>query len=315
MQITQRIDVHTHFVPPFWAKELPFHGGDKSGTVVPDWSPDRSLAFMDSQGITTSILSLTAPSVTAWPKLKRRAMARRVNEYAAELVSKRPERFGSFATLTLPDVDGAHRELEYALDTLKADGIILLSNYNGKYLGDPTFESLWAELSRREAVVFIHPGLPRILHATGVAGPLVDYPFDTTRTATQLVLNLVNRDQKARIILSHAGGFLPYVSHRISELSRAFRPELPGPSEILAALRSFYFDTALSSSAAALPSLIAFAGSERILYGSDFPYAPAQVGIAFNEKLDAYDGLSEHEHRLVAYGNAASLFPRLSGLT
>jgi aminocarboxymuconate-semialdehyde decarboxylase len=91
-----------------------------------------------------------------------------------------------------------------------------------------------------------------------------------------------------------------------------FRPDLPEPPEILASLRSFYFDTALSSSPAALPSLVAFAGSERILYGSDFPYAPARVGIAFNEKLDAYNGLSEHEQRLVSYVNAASLFPRLS---
>jgi predicted TIM-barrel fold metal-dependent hydrolase len=270
---------------------------------------------MDSQGIATSILSLTAPSVAAWPKLKRRAMARRVNEYTAELVAKRSDRFGHFATLTLPDLDGAHTELEYALDTLHADGVILLSNYGGKYLGDPAFESLWRELSSRKAVVFIHPGLPKISHAMGVAEPLVDYPFDTTRSAVQLVLNgVVNQHQKAHIILSHAGGFLPYISHRIAELSHVFRPEVPEPAEILTDLHRFYFDTALSSSPAALPSLIAFAGSERVLYGSDFPYAPAQVGSAFSRKLDAYEGLSEGERCAIAYGNALPLFPRLHPL-
>jgi aminocarboxymuconate-semialdehyde decarboxylase len=315
MSSEQRIDVHTHVIPPFWAQELPNHGGDASGTVIPDWTPDRAIAFMDAHGIATSILSLTAPSVAAWPKLKRRTMARRVNEYTAGLVAKRPDRFGHFATLTLPDVDGAHAELEYVLDTLHADGVILLSNYAGKYLGDPAFDSLWSELSRREAVVFIHPGLPKISHASGVAGPLVDYPFDTTRSATQLVLNgVVNRYPKARIILSHAGGFLPYISHRIAELSYVFRPEVPRPSEILADLQRFYFDTALSSSPAALPSLIAFAGRERILYGSDFPYAPEPVGAAFNKKLDVYEGLSDDEQSAIAYRNALPLFPRLAPL-
>jgi predicted TIM-barrel fold metal-dependent hydrolase len=312
MGTSLRIDVHTHVVPPFWAKSLAYYGGDASGTVLPDWSPDRTIAFMDSQGIATSILSLTAPSVAAWPKLKRRVMTRRVNEYTAELVAKRPDRFGHFATLTLPDIEGAHKEMEYALDTLHADGVILLSNYGGKYLGDPTFESLWCELSRREAVVFVHPGLPKITHAIGVAGPLVDYPFDTTRSAVQLVLNgVVNQYQKARVILSHAGGFLPYISHRIAELSHVFRQEVPEPEVILADLQRFYFDTALSSSSAALPSLLAFADAGRVLYGSDYPYAPEHVGTAFNKKLDAYDALSEGEQQAVAYRNALPLFPRL----
>ena len=118
MSAAHRIDVHQHVVPPFWAKALPDHGGDPSGTVTPQWSPESAIDFMDSQEIATGILSLTAPSVVRWYKSQRREMARRVNEYTAELVAKRPDRFGNFATLPLPDVDGALRELEYALDTL-----------------------------------------------------------------------------------------------------------------------------------------------------------------------------------------------------
>ena len=189
MSAPHRIDVHQHAVPPFWAKALPTHGGDPSGMVVPQWSPESAIAFMDSQQIATGILSLTAPSVVRWDKGERREMARRVNEYTADLVAKRPDRFGNFATLPVPDVDGALRELEHALDTLRADGVILLANYAGKYLGDTAFEPLWAELDRRQAVVFVHPGQPPLPTAAGVAGPLVDYPFDTTRTAVQLVLN------------------------------------------------------------------------------------------------------------------------------
>src|ERR1700736_2898347 len=144
MSAPHRIDVHQHVVPPFYAKALPAHGGDPSGTITPQWSPESAINFMDSQEIATGILSLTAPSVVCWNKSERREMARRVNEYTADLVAKRPDRFGNFATLPLPDVDSALLELEYALDTLQADGVILLGNYGEKYLGDPTIEPLWA---------------------------------------------------------------------------------------------------------------------------------------------------------------------------
>ena len=310
MSTTLRIDVHQHVVPPFWAKEL---RTDPAGTVIPPWSAESAIDSMDSQEIATGILSLAAPSVIRWNKNERRKMARRVNEYTADLVAKQPDRFGNFATLPLPDVDGALRELEHALDTLRADGVILLANYAGKYLGDAGFEPLWAELDRRQAVVFVHPGQPPLPTAAGVAGPLVDYPFDTTRTAVQVVLNgIVDRYPGARIILAHAGGFLPYASHRFAELARVFRPDAASPADILASFQRFYFDTALSSGPAAMPSLKAFAGSDRILFGSDFPYAPAGVAASFTIKLDAYDGLTADEHGAISYGNAWTLFPLLA---
>ena len=313
MSSAHRIDVHQHVVPPFWAKALPAHGGDPSGTVVPQWSPESAIAFMDSQEITTGILSLTAPSVANWYKSQRREMARRVNEYTADLVSNRPDRFGNFATLPLPDVEGSLRELEYALDTLAADGVILLANYSGRYLGDPAFDPLWAELDRREAVVFIHPGQPPLPIIPGVAGPLVDYPYDTTRAAVQLVLNgTLEKHSRVRVILAHAGGFLPYVSHRIAGLARVFRSDALEPADILTGIKRFYFDTALSSSPAALPTLKAFAGAGRVLFGSDFPYANAAIGASFAAQLDAYDDFTADERAAINHVNAWSLFPRLA---
>src|SRR5712672_2237000 len=297
MSAPHRIDVHQHVVPPFWAKALPTHGGDPSGarsgdpssTVLPQWSPESAIDFMDSQEIATAILSLTSPGIVGWNKSERPQIARRVNDYTADLVAKRPDRFGHFATLPLPDVDGALLELEYALGTLRADGVILLGNYAEKYLGDPIFEPLWVELDRRQAVVFMHPGLP-LPPAAGVAGPLVDYPFDTTRTAVQLVLNgIVDRYPRTRIILVHAGGFVPYASHRFAELAHVFRPDAARPGDILASFQRFYFDTALSSSPAALPSLQAFAENRRILFGTDFPFAPAAVAAYFTPNLTGYD--------------------------
>jgi predicted TIM-barrel fold metal-dependent hydrolase len=321
MSTAHRIDVHQHVVPPFWAKALPAHGGDPSGprsgdpshSVLPPWSPDSAIDFMDSQQIATGILSLTAPGVTGWDTSGRREMARCVNEYTAGLVAKRPDRFGHFATLPLPDIDGALLELERALGTLRADGVILLANYSGKYLGEAAFEPVWAELDRRQAVVYVHPGQPLLPTAAGLAGPLVDYPFDTTRTAVQLVLNgIMNRYPGARIILSHAGGFVPYASHRFAELAHVFRLDAADPADILKSFQRFYFDTALSSSPAALPSLKAFAQQDRILFGTDYPFAPAEVAASFTRKLEAYDSLTADEYGAINHGNAEILFPRLA---
>jgi aminocarboxymuconate-semialdehyde decarboxylase len=207
-------------------------------------------------------------------------------------------------------------ELAYALDTLRADGVVLLANYAGKYLGDTAFEPFWAEVDRRKAVVSVHPGKtlgqPTLPAAAGVASPLIDFPFETTRTAVQLVLNgIVERYPGARIILAHAGGFMPYGSLRFAELAHVIRPDGAKPADIMASFQRFYFDTALSSGPD-LPSLKAFAGSSRILFGTDFPYGPAAVAASFTAKLDAYDGLTADEHRAVNHRNAWTLFPRLA---
>ena len=308
-----RIDVHQHIVPPFWAEALSAHGGDPSGWSSPAWTPENAIDFMDSQRIAMGILSLTAPGVTGWQGAARRDMARRVNEFGAQVVARRPDRFGGFATLPLPDVDGALRELEYAFDTLNADGVVLLSNYAGHYLGDPAFGPLWAELERRSAVVFIHPAKPAIPVIVGMPGPIVDYPFDTTRTAVQLVLNgVITRCPGVEIILSHAGGFLPYAAHRFAELAPTVRTDVPATAELLESFRSFYFDTALSSSPASLLALQSFARPGHILYGSDFPYASASIGASFTAKLDAFENLSREARTAIDNGGARKLLPRLS---
>jgi len=309
--MSNRIDVHHHLVPPFWAEALSGHGGDPSGWHSPAWSVDSSLAFMDAQRVATAVLSLTAPGVTGWEAAGRRAMARRVNEFGADLVTRWPDRFGSFATLPLPDLEGALRELDYAFDVLRADGVILLSNYAGHYLGDPAFGPLWAELDRRAAVVFIHPAKPQIPIIEDIPGPIVDYPFDTTRTAVQLVLSgVVARSPRVKIILSHAGGFVPYAAHRFAELAPAVRPDVPPAPALIESFRSFYFDTALSSGPASLLALQSFARPGHILYGSDFPYAPASVGAAFTAKLDSFD-LPRSVRAAINNGGAQQIFARL----
>jgi 6-methylsalicylate decarboxylase len=243
-------------------------------------------------------------------------MARRVNEYTAGLVSKRPDRFGNFATLPMQGLEGALAETEYAFDTLKVDGVVLLSTYHGHYLGDPSFEQLWAEFDRRNAVVFVHPGKPSIPVLDGIPGPILDYPFDTTRSALQLVVNgVLRRHLRVKIILSHGGGFLPYASHRFAELMSAIQSGTPSVVDLLKDFQRFYFDTALTASPTALPSLTKFAGAGQMLYGSDFPYAPVSVSASFTAKLDRYSELTPQEHGALNRGNSTRLFPRLDRVT
>jgi predicted TIM-barrel fold metal-dependent hydrolase len=308
-----RVDVHQHVVPPAYREALPAHGGDPSGWKIPDWSPEAALMFMDTLGIATGILSVTCPGVSGWGGDEACAMARAVNDYAAGLVAERPERFGTFATLPLPDIQGSLQEIARVIDVLNVDGIVLLSNYRGIYLGDPLFDPIWEELDRRKAVVFVHPNQPIIPQLPGIPGPAIDFPFDTTRAAVQMTLNgHIRRFAQTKVILSHAGGFLPYASERFAELAHgALKPEF-SVEQFIGDLRQFYFDIALSSSKYALPSLLAFAEPGHVLFGSDFPYAPPNAPIHCAQLFDEYDALPDDERLAINRGSALSLFPRLA---
>jgi predicted TIM-barrel fold metal-dependent hydrolase len=305
-----RIDVHQHLVPPFWSKDLESHGGDPSGWDSPLWSPEDAISYMDSLEIGTGMLSLTAPAIEGWAGKERADMARRVNDYGAGLVQGRPDRFGFFATLALRDVDAALTEIGRAFDELKVDGVVLMSNYEGVYLGHPSFEAVWKELDRRGAVVYIHPAKPQILLLPGIPGPVIDYPFDSTRTAVDLVAaGHMTRFRSVKVILSHAGGFLPYAAARFAELLHALNPKRTVEALTLD-MQAFYFDTALSTPTG-LPSLLAFAAPGHILFGSDYPYAPVAVATAFTHHLDTYQGFEAGQ--LAGINVAArALFPRLS---
>lgn len=317
----RRIDVHHHMLPPkyvAWLNENGVH--DAGGRKLPEWAVEPTLALMDRHEIQTAILSISTPGVYPAPPPAgigknplARSWAREVNEFAAQLAKDHPSRFGFFATLTLPDLDGAIEEACYALDTLGASGIILLANAHGEYLGDPQHEPLFAELNRRNAVVFVHPAALPGPSVEGIPPFAADFLLDTTRAAYRLVRNgFVQRHAGIRIILSHAGGFMPYASHRMG-LAITVETQRPFP-EVLNDFRSFYLDTALSGSPAALPSLLAFAKPGHVLYGSDWPFAPEMAISVFNRQLDGYSELDAAGHAAIDRSNAEALFPKLTGV-
>ena len=311
--MTSRIDTHQHIVPPQYRQWLVGQGIKPGGGAVPDWDSRSAIDMMDGMGIRAGVLSVSTPGVhltgdDPGPAPTARDWARRVNEFAAETVKDRPERFGFFATLTLPDVDGALAEAAYALDELHADGVILLSSVAGRYLGDPAFAPLMDELNRRRAVVFVHPAELPAPPVPGLPSFAVDFLLDTTRAALNLAASgTMDRCADLRIILSHGGGFLPYAAYRMALVAGR-----GNAARGLETLRRFYFDLALSSSPTALPALLAFADPSRITYGSDFPYAPAPAYQSMARMLDAYP-LTDDQRLAIDSGNAQRLFPRLAG--
>jgi predicted TIM-barrel fold metal-dependent hydrolase len=312
----RRIDVHHHIVPPSYARWLASEGlRDAGGREIPRWSAEDALALMDEHEIATAVVSVSTPGVHLHPGADRqgvaRAKARELNEFAARLAQDHRGRFGFFATLPVLDVDAALEEARYAFDTLRATGVILLTNVHGRYLGAPDDEPLFAELDRRSAVVFVHPSELPAPRMDGMPPFAADFLLDTTRAAYRLVRNgIVRRYPSVRIILSHAGGFVPYASHRLA-LAMTADTQRP-PSEVLEDFATFYFDTALSGSPAALPSLLAFAKPGHVLFGSDWPYAPPIAVGYFTGQLDAWAALDVAGHAAIDRGNAELLFPELA---
>lgn len=310
MSSAARIDVHQHLLPRVYVAALERHG--LGGWAPAAWSSAGALALMDSYEIATGVLSLSTPGTHFGDDTEARNLSKAVNEEHAELVKDHPDRFGMFATVPLPDVDGALEAIRHAYDDLGTDGVVLLANSHGTYLGDPAFEPVMAELDRRAAVVFVHPSQLPGPPAEGIHPALVDFLLDTTRAAINLVLHAVpRRYPNLSIILSHAGGFVPYAAHRVANLAHLVGHDAD-PAALLEDLSGFYFDTALSGSPTALPSLLAFAQPGHVLFGSDWPYAPEATVGYFTGCLDAFAGLDPAEHRAVNRGNAEALLPRLA---
>ena len=312
---TNRIDVHHHVLPEFYKDAQRAVGITGSAyRAFPDWTEDKSLALMDRESIATTILSFTSPGVFFGDLAQTRALARQCNDFLAEIATRRPDRFGGFAFLPLPDVEASLREIARVYDDLKLDGICLLTSVDERYIGHKDFWPVYEELDRRKAVVFIHPCYPPGSEARDYDIPrmLIDYPFETTKVATNLIFQgVMEKLPNIRFILSHAGGTLPMLAHRISIFDKMTAHRGNYPKGALHYIRRFWFDTALSGHAAPLDALRAFADPSRILFGTDYPYVSEDVAIAETAGLDAYEGFSAAERAMVARANAEALFPRL----
>ncbi|MFE2069487.1 amidohydrolase family protein [Streptomyces sp. NPDC059467] len=308
----RRIDVHQHLVPGRYRDALARSGiTEAGGRALPEWSPEAALELMDLLGTETAILSVSTPGTTFLTDPREAAgLARRLNDFAAALPALHPGRFGWFATLPMPDAAASAHEAERALTELGADGVTLLANNDGGYLGTGGQDALWRVLDEHHAVAFVHPAELPGPAVEGIPPFAADFLLDTTRAAYLLVRNgVVRRYPNIRFVLSHAGGFVPYASHRMAVAIAADTGR--SPLDILDDLRGFHFDTALSFSPAALPTLLAFARPGHVLFGSDWPFAPTAAGQYFANGLD--HGVGPGTLAAIDRGNAEALFPRLAG--
>ncbi len=306
-----RIDTHHHLLPPDYRKAVQKAGLDGSaGRTLPDWTLEESLDAMAELGVDTAILSVSTPGTSFLPDpADSAALARDLNDYTSGVVDTQRERLGFFATVPMPHIDAAIAETVRALDDLQADGVVLLANDAGVYLGEEGQDPLFAALDERAAVVFIHPNELPGPPATGVPPFAADFLLDTTRAAYLLVRNGIRqRYPDIKFILSHAGGFVPYASHRMAIAITGDTGR--NPFDSIEDFSSFYFDTALSSSSAALPTLLAFAKPGHITFGSDFPFAPVVASQYFATELASYPGLDADTRTAIDRTNALALFPR-----
>jgi 6-methylsalicylate decarboxylase len=307
------IDVHSHIIPPFYLAEnrdriAGSRGGEISRAWL-EWAPQRSVAAMDEHGVETAMLSLSTPGIWFGNAEEARATARRVNEYGAELVRNHPGRFGLFGAIPLPDTEGSLREIEYALDVLKADGIGLLTSYGDKWLGDPAYQGVLEELNRRKAVVFVHPTTPNCCRTLmpGIATLMAEVPQDTTRTIISLLFSgTLTRLKDIRFIFCHAGGTVPLMAARMTQYGpKDLAEKLPRGVDYQ--LKRLYYDIAVSGYRPAIAALTGLIPANQILFGSDFPYRP------LGETADTMPqlGLSEADLNAIGRDNALALLPRL----
>ena len=318
---TKVIDTHHHFYPPAYQKAwLDWEDARKIPHFASQvaWTRDKAVEELDKNGVATGVLSIASTPGT-WFNLDAAgagAMARTCNDFGAEMVRDYPGRFGLFATLSMLDIDATLKEIEYALDTLKADGVGLQTNYGDKWLGDPVYRPVFDELNRRKAVVYVHPLVAACCAnlSLGIPPAALEVPHDTTRTVTSLlVTGGFVRWRDIKWLFSHAGGTIPMLAGRIDAFyaraaANGDKDKSFAPDGILAELRRLHYDTANATSPPSMAALMKLVPTSQITFGSDYPYFPLSQ-IESVRKM----GLPAADVAAIESGNAVRLVPRLAG--
>lgn len=301
-----KIDVHHHFAPDFHRDAVSARRG---GLRWPKWSPQMSLDDMDKNGIATAMLSVVQPGTWFGDVEASRKLTRELNDYGAGMVRDHRGRFGLFAFIAPPDTEGSLKEIEYAFDTLHADGIGLMTSYGTLYLGDSSFAPVYEELNRRKAVVFVHPIAPDCCKnlVPGIPVGSIEYATDTTRTIAHLVFSGVStRFPDIRWIFCHSGGTLPFLTGRFTRLAGERKPAFL-PNGPLPEFRKFYYDLAQGNTPGQIDALLRMVSLDQVLYGTDYPFRP---GAEVTAGIAAYT-FTEAQRQSIERDAALKLLPRL----
>jgi 6-methylsalicylate decarboxylase len=315
------IDVHQHVIPEVYRNALAGIGVMGSGeNPWPQWSLSRMLELMDEHRIAAVITSIASPGAFFGDVAFTRRLVRDCNEALARMVADRPRMLGAMGFVPLPDVSAAVRELEHALDVLKLDGINLLTHAGHRYLGHPEENELYAELDRRNAVVFVHPVRPPLKELPQFSFPagMTELVFDTTRAIANLLhTGALARYPNIRFVMSHMGGVTPFLLFRLSGFDDDPRLRERVPDGVAAYLRRLYYDVAQSAAPLSFRALLEVADPSRILFGTDYPFArlPEKVMKDTIAAVASFDGFDDGLRRRIALDNARTLFPRFAHVT
>jgi predicted TIM-barrel fold metal-dependent hydrolase len=305
-----RIDMHHHFAPPAWVAEV--KGRPLLQTANTNWTPAQSIDDMDRGGVATAVVSITNPGLWFGDAAVTRRLARACNDFGAKLVQDYPTRFGLFAAMPMPEVDATLEEIAYAYDTLKADGVGLLTSYGDTWLGNAAYRPVMAELNRRKAVVHVHPTAANccrnLAYAPGVGPGSMEYGTDTTRAIVGIAFSGdAARFPDIRFIWSHAGGTLPFLAARISGAANNAKDRLP--NGLMAELKKFYYDLAGAANAGAIASLLQLVTPSQVLFGTDFPPGGTSRDVA--RAIEELPFFSPRDLQAIYRDNAVALLPRL----
>jgi predicted TIM-barrel fold metal-dependent hydrolase len=309
MSLPKVIDVHSHILyePNVKGVWEPITRG-----VITNWTPQTTLEMMDANNIGIKVLSY--PGANTWNDV---ALCRGNNESYARLIGDHPDRFGGFITLPTSNMDATLKEIEYAFDVLKLDGVCLTSNVEGVYLGDARFAEMWQELNKRNAVAFVHPTNPAHIEATrmGYQRAILEFMFDTTRMVTSMVYSgTKRRNPNVKVIATHGGGVVPYIAWRIAYFAQLFgvgNGQKDKSDLVLDDLKSFYFDLTAAATNQALPTLLSLVPHTQLLMGFDYPQMEVSTFLPAQKFVREYEGLTETQKVDIFDTNARKIMPQL----
>jgi predicted TIM-barrel fold metal-dependent hydrolase len=299
----EKIDTHAHVVPPGWRKYCEEHGFGKPDGMpaIPPWTAEAHIAMMDKLGITKSILSITSPGTYLQPgnDALARKITRETNEELAQICAQYPSRFGFFASLPLPDIEGSLDEIDYGIK-LGASGFVAMTNAHGQYLGDSSLDAVFKKLNEKNAILFMHPTTCCGNDPTA-AKPLDKYPspmleffFDTTRAVTNLLLSgTVERNPNITFLVSHCGATLPPLVERFTNFAKVINaPSTLSSDKVKELFKTrFFFDLAGFPFPDLIHGYLRVGDASRLLYGTDFPFTPAPIIEVQGQTMDR--GLKE----------------------
>jgi 6-methylsalicylate decarboxylase len=317
----KRIDMHHHFLPQHYMKaEAERQHNEHGNSAMFSWTAEGDVGALDKAQVDFAVGSISTPGVWVPGNVQlSRSLAREWNEEAAKTVQAFPKRFGFFAPVPLPDTDGTLKEIDYAYSALHADGINFLSNYEGKWLGEPSFAPVMEELNRRKSLVYVHPTFSPCCTnnmVPGLVAPSLEFPFDTVRTIVSLVTSgTTTKFPDIRFIFSHGGGAITGIYGRIENLGRAPQFKDRFPAGMHAELQKLYYDTASLSPEVTLPALLKMIPPTQLLLGSDYPLAgPPPTDVMVQRAVKEFEDMhpSAKLKQAVEHDNPVRLLPRLA---